>query len=56
MLKESTKINLYENSGVGKLKCWKCIDCTRFEVFMAVTIKNITIFWDVMPCSLVEVY
>jgi hypothetical protein len=27
----------------------------RFEILMALTIM-ITIFWDVMPCSLVEVY
>jgi hypothetical protein len=30
-------------------------NCAGFEVLRAVTIKS-TIFWDVTPCSLVQVY
>jgi hypothetical protein len=32
------------------LWCKKYIYCVRFEVFMAVTMKN-GVFWDVTPCG-----
>lgn len=34
---------------------FNCNICLRFEVILAVTMKG-SVFWDVTPCSLVEMY
>jgi hypothetical protein len=38
------------NTTVKVVACGKNVNFVRFEVFMAVTMKN-AVFWDVMPCG-----
>jgi hypothetical protein len=55
MQREAYVIKVKNNSGHNIcLKIIGSVQYLRFEVFGSVTLK-ITIFWDVTPCSLVEV-
>jgi hypothetical protein len=44
------KVILFGNYKSQDIKCVKLWNNVRFEVFVAVTMKN-AIFWDVAPCD-----